>query len=84
MALLKLLKPVKMGGEIIELGQVVTVENWEILVSNATARRLNKDEVRNILHGYASYAEEIFNGKSKPSESKIKHYEQGFLNLGGR
>jgi hypothetical protein len=60
MYILKILKPIRINGEIVEPGQIVKAIDIQGLTEKGYARRLAEDETRTILSGYVKHAEDLF------------------------
>lgn len=61
MALLKTMKPlVTKKGAIIPSGATIKVKNPDRLLANQTARRLTRQEQREILKAYLDFAKKVF------------------------
>ena len=74
MYILKILKPIRMNGEIVQPGQMVKVINERGLIEKGYARRLSSDEAQTILNEYVKCAENIF---PEVSEKKIRSANMG-------
>jgi hypothetical protein len=74
MYILKILKPIRMNGEIVQPGQMVKVINERGLIEKGYARRLSSDEAQTILNEYVKCAENIF---PEVSEKKIRSANKG-------
>ena len=63
MQLLKVIKPIKVSGKVLQPGEMVRVQDVKGLINQGYARKLTQDEKRVILDGYVLYAEKLFNFK---------------------
>lgn len=65
MAIVRLLKPVRVRGEIVRAGEMLKTEKEGFLIETGCARRLTKAETTNILGQYAIYAGRLFDGRHR-------------------
>ncbi|MCX5812735.1 MAG: hypothetical protein NT178_09360 [Proteobacteria bacterium] len=63
MAILKVIRPLKVNGEILQPGEMFRTQNEQASIDRGYARNLNRHETRDILDEYTRYAEAIFNKK---------------------
>lgn len=79
MVILKVVKPVRLDGEILQPGDTFRAQNEGELVARGYARRLNKEEIETILDTYTEYAERVFHGKEASTQAQPKEHDQGRL-----
>ena len=63
MVLLKVVRPIKMTGEMLQPGNMFMAEHEQGLIDRKYARRLTREEKKAILEEYSLYAERLFNKK---------------------
>ena len=78
MYLLKVIKPIKVSGEILKPGEMFRTQNVQGLIDIGYARKLTKDEAGTILTEYVGVAERIFNKNEVLKKSQVG-YIQGAL-----
>jgi len=82
MAILKVIRPLKVNGEILQSGEMFRASNVQELIDRKYARYLTREETKNILNEYVRYAEGIFN-KKEASRTPQTKYVQGTFNFKG-
>jgi hypothetical protein len=64
MGVLITLKPIRLNGTIVQSGAKIHVEDEQGLINKGYARRLTREEARQILNSYVEYADMLFNKKT--------------------
>lgn len=65
MAIVKLLKPIRVRGEIVHAGEMLKIPEEEPLIENGYARKLTETETQDILGQYTIYAGRLFDGRHR-------------------
>lgn len=76
MVILKVVKPVRLDGEILQPGDTFRAQNEGQLVARGYARRLNKEEIKSILDGYIEFAEKLFQGEEGIQRQSKEHHQE--------
>ena len=71
MGVLITLKSIRLNGEIVQPGTMITVADEQGLIDKGYARRLTKEETQAILSEYVIYADKIFNNKPQQASVSI-------------
>ena len=61
MDMVKIIKRCRLNGEIVSPQTIITVEDARPLIEVGYARKLTKEEARDILDEYAQFADRLFN-----------------------
>ena len=77
MAILKVIRPLKVNGEILRPGEMFRTSNvWEV-IDKGYARPLTKDEAGTVLDEYGREVKRVFN--KKIATRPLREYVQGNL-----
>ncbi len=66
MGILKVVRPLKLNGEVLQSGEMFKAQDGQLLIDRGYARELTQEERGMILDGYIEQAREIFNEPQEP------------------
>lgn len=73
MGILKVIRPIKLNGEVLQPGEMFRTQDGQLLIDRGYARPLTEEEIRSILKEYVQEAERVFAAKpAGPCRIKVR------------